>query len=254
MRSFFIIAALVGTYAAASPAARSPTDPSIVRTGDVPTCVVSGGHTVVNYSPSFHTGFKCAHTGATCACTLHPTHQKGGCKEIVGTNGVSVQHAGDCTDSGLNPPPSNVEITNAADGAVINLPAGIHKWDNEVRCWGKTLTVIGAGKGVTIIDAARQDTPNANGVYETRSIARASHTWLNDNTSGQSRHFVVSTGCKLILKGVTLINANSHRPSGWLVGGSIMVCQNGILEATDVEFKDNYAVRAHPLRTPPAAL
>ncbi|MBT4187214.1 MAG: hypothetical protein HOE14_08385, partial [Gemmatimonadales bacterium] len=51
------IAALVGTNAAVSPAVRSPTDPSIVRTGDAPTCKVVGGHTVVNYSPAFHTSF-----------------------------------------------------------------------------------------------------------------------------------------------------------------------------------------------------
>jgi len=89
MRSF-LVAALVGTYAAASP----------VLEGDVPTCQVVNGHTIVNYTPSFHPSFKCAHTGATCACTVHPTHSTGGCKEIEHTNGVSVQHAGDCTDSG----------------------------------------------------------------------------------------------------------------------------------------------------------
>jgi hypothetical protein len=185
-----------------------------------------------------------------------------------GYAGKFTQHGGDCTDSGLNPPPSNVEINDAADGAVITLPAGTHKWDNEVHCRGKTLTVLGAGKGVTIIDVARQDTPDVNGKYERRYLA---HPDLNSETKGDgtiyneygrydtvgsSRHFTVDAGCKLILKGVTLINGNMRQGSGaFPVGGSILVNHDGRLEATDVEFKDSYAyVRAHPLRTPPAAL
>jgi hypothetical protein len=91
MRSF-VIAALVGTIAAGS-----PTDPEIVRIGDAPTCKIVNGHTVVNYSPSFHASFKCTHSADACTCTTaHPTSAKGGCKEIDGTNGITVQHAGDC--------------------------------------------------------------------------------------------------------------------------------------------------------------
>ena len=91
MRSF-VIAALVGTIAAGS-----PTNPEIVRIGDAPTCKVVNGHTVVNYSPSFHASFKCTHSADACTCTTaHPTSAKGGCKEIDDTNGITVQHAGDC--------------------------------------------------------------------------------------------------------------------------------------------------------------
>ena len=98
---------------------RSPTDPDVVRTGDAPTCQVVNGHTVVNYSPTFHASFKCAHTGATCACTAHPTHAKGGCMEIVHTNGVSYQHAGDCTDTGLTATPT---CSGRADGQQMIKP------------------------------------------------------------------------------------------------------------------------------------
>ena len=261
MKTFHILATALGLVASA--AAGGPNNPEIVRAGDVPTCRITNGHTIVNYSPAFHKSFKCAPQGNVfCKCTVHPTHNTGGCKEIASTkslaSGKFTQHGGDCTDSGLNPPPSNVEINDAADGAVINLPAGTHKWSNEVHCWGKTITVLGAGKGVTIIDVARQDTPDANGKYERRYLAdpdmNSETKYGRWGTSGQSRHFTVNSGCKLILKGVTLINGNMQSGGAYAVGGSILVNHNGRLEATDVEFKDNFAhVRAHPLRTPPAA-
>jgi hypothetical protein len=79
---------------------RLPTDPDIVRTGDAPKCEIVNGHTVVAYSDAFHPSFHCSHTNGQCSCTVHPTHNKGGCKEIVHTNGVAVQHTGDCTDTG----------------------------------------------------------------------------------------------------------------------------------------------------------
>ena len=264
MKTFRILATGLGLVASA--AAGDPSNPEIVRAGDVPTCKIVNGHTIVNYSPAFHKSFKCAPEGDGCTCTVHPTHNTGGCMEIADTKSLTrdtdkfTQHGGDCTDSGLNPPPSNIEINNAADGAVITLPAGTHKWDNEVHCRGKTITVEGAGKGVTIIDAARQDTPDASGKYTPRYLAHpdlnSATNWGRDDTSGSSRHFTVDAGCKLILKGVTLINGNMRQgSSAFPVGGSILVNHDGRLEATDVEFKDNYAyVRAHPLRTPPAAL
>jgi hypothetical protein len=57
-------------------------------------------------SPAFHKSFKCEPKGDGCACTIHPTHNDGGCMEIASTaslkKGVYAQHAGDCTDTGKN--------------------------------------------------------------------------------------------------------------------------------------------------------
>ena len=161
MKTFHIIAVGLGLASAAAkkvdpaptqaPAKPDPNNPDIVRAGDVPTCKVANGHTIVSYSPSFHANFKCAHTGATCACTLHPTHKKGGCKEIVHTNGVSLQHAGDCTDTGKDAPTSKTStpvwtlFENAVaskDGTVVTGTAG--SWRNSHAVAKDALTGLGS--------------------------------------------------------------------------------------------------------------
>ena len=89
MRSF-AIAALVGTASAIL-----PTDPTIVRAGDAPTCSIVGGHTLVRYSTAFHKNFKCSHAGQVCSCVDHPT-AAGDCKEFD-HNGVTKRLSNDAS-------------------------------------------------------------------------------------------------------------------------------------------------------------
>jgi hypothetical protein len=99
MRSFFIIAALVGTYATANAAEH------YTPVGAPPICEVDAqGITHVFYVHAQHPSFKCTHSGSTCACTLqHPTHHKGGCKQLESkAAGKILDTGGDCTDSGKN--------------------------------------------------------------------------------------------------------------------------------------------------------
>ena len=89
MRSF-AIAALVGTASALL-----PTDPTIVRAGDAPTCSIVGGHTLVRYSTAFHKNFKCSHAGQVCSCVDPPT-AAGDCKEFD-HNGVTKRLSNDAS-------------------------------------------------------------------------------------------------------------------------------------------------------------
>jgi hypothetical protein len=68
-----------------------------------PTCsVLANGETVVHYTDT--PSFKCSHTKTTCTCSVsgHPTHHKGGCKQVDHTNGKTLSFAGDCTSTGKN--------------------------------------------------------------------------------------------------------------------------------------------------------
>jgi hypothetical protein len=70
-----------------------------------PKCfVTASGETTVEYTNSMTPSFKCAHTATKCKCTAsgHPTHHKGGCQQIDGTNGKTHSFAGDCTSTGKN--------------------------------------------------------------------------------------------------------------------------------------------------------
>jgi hypothetical protein len=229
MRSFFTIAALVGTlgtYAAASPAARPPTDPNIVRTGDAPTCKVVDGHTRVNYSPAFHTSFKCTHPGGICTCVIL-TNTIGVCKS-VSHNGATAMVEGQEADCGPvtwtgSDLASDVEAM--ADGATIHLAAGTYAWksyqnqdakdrgipNGEGICLGcdgksKTITLIGAGKGATVLDA------------------------------GGARRFCKIKGGTLVLRDLSMVNADHYGS-----GGAFNLRSGTFLDARNVEFKDNVA-------------
>jgi len=171
----------------------------------------------VNYSPAFHPSFKCTHSGSTCACTLqHPTHHKGGCKQLESkATGKLIDTGGDCTDSGKTTWAGSdlaADVALMTDGATINLAAGTFAWTSQVRCTGKTLTLTGAGKGATILDAG---------------LART--------------FFFLDSGCTLVLSKLSMRNGNSG--GGWPFdrGGAIYAQYGSTLHASDVEFKGNFA-------------
>jgi hypothetical protein len=206
-----------------------------VAAGAAPTCEVDGaGKTHVYYSAAQHPSFKCTHAGAVCSCTLkHPTHDKGGCKQLESkAAGKLIDGGGDCTNSGKNTPAPTAAPTAApwagsdlaadvgrmADGATINLAAGTFAWKSQVACNGKTLTLTGAGKTATVLDAG-----------------------------GARRFFSLGSGCSLSLRGMTLHNGKSSGSDLNSFGGAINVKDGASLDARDVEFKDNSApVRAAP--------
>jgi hypothetical protein len=194
----------------------------------------------VYYKDTQHPSFKCTHSGSTCACTLqHPTHHKGGCKQLESkAAGKILDTGGDCTDSGKNtaaptpaptPPPTPVvwagsdlaaDVALMTDGATINLAAGNFAWTSEVTCSGKTLTLTGAGKSATVLDAG-----------------------------GARRFFTLIKGCTLILSKMSLRNGKTNANHEF--GGAIYVkCEShkgalcigsSTLDARDMEFKDNFA-------------
>jgi hypothetical protein len=224
MRSFFIIAALVGTYATANAAEH------FTPVGAPPICEVDAqGITHVFYVHAQHPSFKCTHSGSTCACTLqHPTHHKGGCKQLESkAAGKLLDTGGDCTDSGKNtaaptpaptPPPTPVvwagsdlaaDVALMTDGATINLAAGNFAWTSDVTCAGKTLTLTGAGKGATVLDAG-----------------------------GVRRFFTLNSGCTLVLSKLSLRNGKVKDNQ---YGAAILANSGSTLDARDMEFKDNSA-------------
>jgi hypothetical protein len=219
--------------------------------GAPPICEVDAqGYTHVYYQDTLHPSFKCTHSGSTCACTLqHPTHHKGGCKQLESkAAGKLLDTGGDCTDSGKNTPAPTPAPTPAVwagsdlaadvalmtDGATINLAAGTFAWTSEVSVWHKTLTLTGAGKGVTILDAGV-----APGV-------------------APRRFFTLNTysGSTLVLRALTLRNGKASTSGSYLYGGAIFLKTGSTLDARDVEFKDNSAVYVRhptPRRSPAAA-
>jgi hypothetical protein len=116
-------------------------------------------------------------------------------------------------------------INSAADGATIELAAGLFEWKSEVTCVGKTLTLTGAGKGATVLDAG-----------------------------GARRFFRLNSGCTLVLRALSLRNGKRAATVGpGSHSGAIYANSGSTLSARDVEFKDNSATKvrcAPPL--PPA--
>jgi hypothetical protein len=93
--------------------------------------------------------------------------------------------------------------------------AGTHAWSSEVTCAGKTITLAGAGKGATILDAG-----------------------------GARRFFTLNSGCTLVLRALSLRNGKTSG-SGWdSYGGAILAKSGSTLSARDVEFKGNSASNA----------
>jgi predicted outer membrane repeat protein len=182
-----------------------------------PVCEVdASGYTHVFYHSTQHPSFKCTHTDATtCTCVTHPTHNTGGCKQFESKlAGKHVEGGGDCTDSGKDPTfwtgadlAAHVQHTTSTEP--IHLASGTFAWSSEVSCTtSRTITLNGAGKGVTILDANKAH-----------------------------RFFTLSNGCSLILNDLTMINGEG----GVAGGGAIMMPGTANLDATDVEFKDNKA-------------
>jgi hypothetical protein len=98
-------------------------------------------------------------------------------------------------------------VRSAADGSTVELAAGTHMWGSLVECSSKTIIVVGAGKGATILDA------------------------------GNARQFFnLLSGCKLVLRNLSLRNGKT---GGY--AGAIIVRSGATLEASFVEFKDNKA-------------
>jgi hypothetical protein len=121
-------------------------------------------------------------------------------------------------------------VSSAADGVTIDLAAGTHAWASDVAC-NKTVTVTGAGKGVTVLDAG-----NAG------------------------RFFTLLGSCTLTLKHLSLRNGKATHNGGAIsIGENVSPHKSGTLIAIDVEFKDNsgsQVQRAAPMpphRPPPAA-
>ena len=110
-------------------------------------------------------------------------------------------------------------VASAADGAVIRLGASTYEWKRQVTCGGdgkdgKTITLIGVGKGTTVLDAR----------------------------GGAYRFFWWYGPCKLTLSAISLVNGGA---------GALYLWGGASVSATNVEFKNNEAVVRAPL---PAAL
>ena len=105
------------------------------------------------------------------------------------------------------------DVRGASDGAEFWLGAVTITWASDVAC-NKAVTVVGAGKGVTVLDAG-----NAR------------------------RFFSMESGCALTLKHLSLHNGagrpHNGKASGY--GGAIKAASGSTLYATSVEFKDNSA-------------
>jgi hypothetical protein len=98
-------------------------------------------------------------------------------------------------------------VSVAADGAEFVLPGrGVITWASQVTCAGKTLTLTGAGKGATILDAG-----------------------------GARKFFTLINGCTLVLRKLSMRNGKAGYYGGAISG------QGSTLHASDVEFKDNSA-------------
>jgi hypothetical protein len=110
-------------------------------------------------------------------------------------------------------------VSGASDGAKFVLGASTVTWASEVSCSGKTLTITGAGKGATVLDA------------------------------GEARRFFeLGSGCTLMLNGLSLRNGNGLSLRN---GGAIYANRGSTLNARDVEFKDNSAIFVRHSAPPP---
>jgi hypothetical protein len=110
------------------------------------------------------------------------------------------------------PVPLPARVRDAADGSTIELAAGTFAWESQVTCTGKTITIRGAGKDSTVLDAG-----------------------------GVERFFILERGCVLMLRDVSLRNGNGAG------GGAIFAKSDSSLDARNVEFKNNVA--SGPVRT-----
>jgi len=137
------------------------------------------------------------------------------CNEVLSScpigehrEGCTATSDGQCTHVGVA-----LDVAQMRHGATINLAAGTFAWKREVACNGKTITLVGAGKGATILDAG-----------------------------GARRFFTLGSGCTLVLRGLSLRNgkASGSFPANG-AGGAILVNSGGTLSARDVEFKGNSA-------------
>ena len=182
-----------------APAAGSPTDPEIVRTGDAPTCKVVNGHTVVNYSPSFHASFKCTHSADACTCTTaHPTSAKGGCKEIDATNGITVQHAGDCVTKDAPTLISGMSPDRATSSASWQA-RGTYNFDGCTATYNITPRDAFDGNFNTAWDGCCTRFPDHNGGH-----------WLRYDLGEKKtiRAYGFSTGCGECPEDFTMLGSN----------------------------------------------
>jgi hypothetical protein len=230
--------------------------------------VDGAGKTHVYYTQEQHPSFKCTHAGAACSCTLkHPTHDEGGCKQLESKAiaGKTLGVGGDCTDSGKNtaaptaaptPAPARLPLwkgadvaadaQDAADGATINLMAGTFVWSRTVVPIGKTLTITGAGKGVTILDAG-----NVRRFFGSESNAMT--LVLCDLTLENGNGYVDQTKA-LGGNGRTPVGFGSTwgeypEPQG-AYGGAFRLNAGSVLTATGVEFKGNHCDQVRCERAP----
>lgn len=102
-----------------------------------------------------------------------------------------------------------------ADGDTINLAAGTFAWTKTITCGyfvTKTITITGAGKGQTVLDAQSART-----------------------------HIFMGKGCNLVLRDLTLANGRSSGNGHGQYGGAIRAFSDTTIDATNVEFKNNEA-------------
>jgi hypothetical protein len=114
-------------------------------------------------------------------------------------------------------------VSGAADGAEFWLAASTVVWGSKVTCNGKTVTIVGAGKGTTVLDAGWPARAAAN---------RSPIAW----PGGSYPFFSLSSGCTLVLRSLSMQNGKSD-----FYGGAISMYDGSTLDARDVEFKGNSA-------------
>jgi hypothetical protein len=108
------------------------------------------------------------------------------------------------------------DVKNMANGANTNLAAGTFVWKSTVNCGHngeQTITLTGAGKDKTVLDAQSLRT-----------------------------HFVLGHGCNLVLRDLALHNGKSSGSGHGQYGGAIRAMDTVTIDATNVEFKNNEAV------------
>lgn len=82
-------------------ATAAPTAAPTVPLAAPPTCHLVNGHTVIRYTDTLHTHFKCTHQSSSCSCAWHPTNAKGLCAEFDHNDGTTHTVSGDCTATGV---------------------------------------------------------------------------------------------------------------------------------------------------------
>jgi hypothetical protein len=104
------------------------------------------------------------------------------------------------------------QINNAAGDISFTLGAGTFPWSNEVFCKDQTITLTGAGKGVTIMDAG-----------------------------GAHRFFTLKGNCKIVLNHLTMQGGDAGNGAGGVFTQDSSYSSSDKITATMCEFRDNMA-------------